>query len=379
MHLAFIKKPLISVLLSSIGVLGVFSANTYAAKNTEANKAASVANEKTTPVYDAELNGYDYPYPVKTFEFPSQLQAVKMRYMDIGEKSADNIAVLLHGKNFTSDYWQTVAELLVSQGYRVIMPDQIGFGKSTKPELYQYSFAQLALNTQSLLDSIGIRHYTVVGHSMGGMLATTMALNYADKIDKLILINPIGLEPYLDYVAIKDPLFFYETELRKTPEQIREYQKANYYDGQWNDHYEALIKPLIGWINGPDKKRIAWNNALTYSPIFAEDITSRFPKLRVPTRLIIGTRDRTGPGRNWKKPGVTHKLGQYPELAKAAEEAIPDAKLYPLEGLGHLPHIEDFEKFKPAFLDAIKDDAEKENSPENAPAKKVSDKQKNSK
>ena len=91
-------------------------------------------------------------------------------------------------------------------------------------------------------------------------------------------------------------------------------------------------------------------------PIFAEDIASKFSKIDVPTHLIIGTRDRTGPGRNWKKDGVDHKLGQYQHLGKQAAQAIPNATLYELAGLGHMPQIEDYEKFKPVFLKSMRID-----------------------
>tara|TARA_R110001583_G_scaffold25094_14_gene91177 strand:- start:270 stop:1301 length:1032 start_codon:yes stop_codon:yes gene_type:complete len=308
----------------------------------------------STLSYNKELEGFDYPFKVNTYSFSSQNQTLNMRYMDVGDKASTNVIVLLHGKNFSGFYWEQSAQLLMDKGYRVIIPDQVGFGKSTKPAYYQYSFAQLALNTQSLLNSLKINHYTVVGHSMGGMLATTMALNYASSIEKLILINPIGLEAYSDYVEIKDPEFFYQNELKSTPEKIRNYQKKNYYAGTWTATYEHLIEPHIGWLNGPDKNLVAWNKALTYMPIFAEDITTKFSKISVPTSLIIGTRDRTGPGRGWKKPGVDYLLGQYQNLGKQAAELIPNADLYMLEGLGHLPHIEDFERFKPVFIQALK-------------------------
>jgi len=304
--------------------------------------------------YNKELDGFDYPFKVNTYSFTSQNQTLNMRYMDVGDKASTRVIVLLHGKNFSGFYWQQSAQLLIDIGYRVIIPDQVGFGKSTKPEHYQYSFAQLSLNTQSLLNSLKINHYMLVGHSMGGMLATTMALNYARSIEKLILINPIGLEPYLDYVEIKDPEFFYQNELKNTPEKIRNYQKQNYYAGNWNAAYEHLIAPHIGWLNGPDKKLVAWNNALTYMPIFTEDITTKFSKISVPTSLIIGTRDRTGPGRGWKKSGVDYLLGQYQNLGQQAAGLIPNAHLYTMEGLGHLPHIEDFERFKSVFIQALK-------------------------
>lgn len=333
-----------------------------ASMNTYANSPQSeTATEQ--PRYDAELTTFPYPFPVQEFHFESQRQKLTMRYMDVKPtsgkqtKSAAKTAVLLHGKNFSGYYWESVATLLSENGYRVIIPDQIGFGKSTKPTHYQYSFAQLALNTRKLLEQLHIEQYTLVGHSMGGMLATVLTQQSehakAPTVGKLILINPIGLEPYLDFVEMKDPDFFYQNELKKNAQAIRNYQRKNYYDGRWSPAYEALIQPHLGWLNGKDHELIAWNNALTYGPIFAEDITRRFPYITTPTALIIGTRDTTGPGRNWKKPGVDRKLGEYKKLGKQAAQSFPNATLFELEGLGHMPQIENFARFKPTFLQSL--------------------------
>ena len=272
-----------------------------------------------------------------------------MRYMDLGSAKAKKTAVLLHGKNFGGFYWERIAKSLQAKGYRVVIPDQIGFGKSSKPAAYQYSFYNLSYNTFSLLDHLGIQDFILVGHSMGGMLATHMALADASRVRKLILINPIGLEPYGQYAQQKDPEFFFALEMNKSVEDYRSYQKKNYYDGNWQPAYEKLIKPFIGWRNGPDWPLVAWNNALTYLPIFAEDITAQLPRLAVETVLIIGTRDRTGPGRGWLKPGVTRKLGQYQVLGDKACQLIPKCRLHELKGLGHMPQFEDYPRFAAKF------------------------------
>ena len=86
-------------------------------------------------------------------------------------------------------------------------------------------------------------------------------------------------------------------------------------------------------------------------PIFTEDIVSKVKDLKVPTVLIIGTRDTTGPGRGWKKPGVDYKLGQYQKLGKSFIQGFKntDAKLLELEGLGHLPQFENYGVFSKVF------------------------------
>jgi len=297
-------------------------------------------------VYDAELSSYDYGHEVSYFPVASQQQKLQMAYVYLEGRDDKPVVTLMHGKNFNAHYWMPVAEYLHGNGYGVLIPDQIGFGKSSKPAYYQYSFAALAYHTQALMDSLGIKRSIVIGHSMGGMLASRFALMYPQLTKKLILVNPIGLENYLQYVEYKDADFFYKKELAKTAEGIRRYQQKNYYDGGWNKEYEALTNFMVGQIQGPDRERIAWVNAQTYDMIFAQPVITEFNSFSIPVRLIIGTRDRTGPGRNWKKPGIVYELGRYDRLAKAAVKLIPDGKLYELTDLGHLPQVEDFERFK---------------------------------
>ena len=155
-----------------------------------------VAAAAQQPTYGPELQGFDYPWPVRNFAFSSQGEALTMRYMDVPPSAAPNgkTAVLLHGKNFCSATWEQTIKALTGAGYRVIAPDQIGFCKSTKPERYQYSFQALAENTHALLASLGIKKAVVIGHSTGGMLAARCALMYPDAVSALVLVDPIGLE-----------------------------------------------------------------------------------------------------------------------------------------------------------------------------------------
>lgn len=78
-----------------------------------------------------------------------------MAYLDVAPTGKPNghTAVLLHGKNFCAATWEQTIAALSTAGYRVIAPDQVGFCKSSKPAAYQFSFAQLADNTQALLKS----------------------------------------------------------------------------------------------------------------------------------------------------------------------------------------------------------------------------------
>ena len=103
---------------------------------------------------DPEAKNVAYPYPPSFLELNTQNQHLRMAYLDVVAKNPNGRSVLLlHGKNFTAAAWATTIAWLSDRGFRVIAPDQIGFGKSSKPLGYQYSFGQLAQNTRALLSS----------------------------------------------------------------------------------------------------------------------------------------------------------------------------------------------------------------------------------
>jgi pimeloyl-ACP methyl ester carboxylesterase len=149
------------------------------------------------PVYGAELEGFSYPGPVLKFAFVSQDIPLHMAYIDVKPTRPNGrVVTLLHGRNYVAATRQGTIAVLSDAGYRVIAPDQIGFGKTTKPAHYQYTFQQFAGNTHALLDSLGISRVTIVGHSTGGMLGVRYARMYPDSIDQLGLVDPIGLEDW---------------------------------------------------------------------------------------------------------------------------------------------------------------------------------------
>lgn len=312
-----------------------------------ANQAASRGDG-----FDAELNGFDYPFPVKTFKFESQGENVSMAYMDIEPSVNPNgkTVLLFHGKNFGGFYFDRIAKDLAAKGYRVVIPDQIGFGKSSKPEHYQYSFAQLARSTHDLLESIGVREFTLVGHSMGGMLATRYALLYPDSVQKFILINPIGLEDYRMLTSYKTIDEQFQNEFKANEETIKKYQNESYYDGKWKPAYDALIVPAVGWTKGPDRQRLAYTAALTSDMVYNQPVVHEFKNIKAKTVLIIGQRDRTAVGKGWASPENQKKMGDYPKLGRAAAKAIPKSKLIELPGLGHVPFVEDYDRFAAVFF-----------------------------
>lgn len=294
-----------------------------------------------------ELENYDYPFPVSFYEWELAGTSLKMAYMDVAAEGEEKGTVmLLHGKNFCGAYWEQTARDLSEAGYRVVIPDQIGFGKSSKPVDYQFSFNALAANTAELLDKIGVEKATVLGHSMGGMLAARFALQFPDRTEKLVLVNPIGLEDWADKgVPYRGVEAWYERELKKDSDAIKSYQLESYYDGDWEPEYQEWVDILVGMTKSENYPQLARVQANTYDMIYSQPVVHDFPRISMPTLLIIGQRDRTALGKDLVDEEIKETLGRYPELGREAKNSIPDARLVELDGIGHLPHIEAYERF----------------------------------
>lgn len=314
--------------------------------------AQSGRSEELTPL-SISLKEYAYPYPVHFLDLQQEGQDLRMAYMDVKPKGAANgkVVVLLHGKNFTGAYWRDTIRFLTKHGYRVVVPDQLGFGKSSKAFIH-YSFHQLAANTKKLLDHLGIQQVAVVGHSMGGMLATRFALMYPETTTRLVLVNPIGLEDYrllVPYITLEQA---YANELKASPESIRNYHMSYYV--KWRPEYDEHALVAARWAMSGDYPRWAQVSALTYQMIYEQPVCYEFPFLKVKTLLIIGQEDRTVVGKARVPKELLGKVGQYPELGRKTAQAIPGAKLVEIPQVGHLPQFEAPERFHQELLDFLK-------------------------
>ncbi len=318
--------------------------------------AGQVSAAPASPSYGVELQGFDYPHPVERYAFQSQRQALEMAYMDVPPRGEANgrVAVLMHGKNFCGATWESTIAALAGAGYRVVVPDQIGFCASTKPAHYQYSFQQLAANTQALLQKLGIQRATLVGHSTGGMLATRQALMFPASVEQLVLVNPIGLE---DWKALGVPSRsvddWYARELKLSADSLRKYESNTYYGGQWKPEYERWVTMLAGLNSGPGHEIVAWNSALIYDMIWTQPVVYEFPLLKVPTVLMIGTADTTAIGSDIAPPDVKARIGRYDLLGKQVIKTIPQGRLIEFPGLGHAPQMQAPERFNRTLVEAL--------------------------
>ena len=295
------------------------------------------------------LEGINYPYPVHYLDLTLEGQPVRMAYMDVPPAAAANgkTVVLLHGKSFSGDYWGHTIATLTGQGYRVIAPDQIGFGKSSKPDI-RYHFDILARNTKTLLDSLGVTRAAIVGHSFGGMLAVYFARNYPETTQVLALENPIGLEDYRSAIPPQPIETLIKTEMSQTPQSFRAFMAA-FFVG-WPpvaQHYTEIFSRVL---QSPEYPRWARVSALTYDMIFNEPIRHEYRLLKMPVLLVIGQGDRSVFFRRYAAPEAIKPLGNWPVLGRDALKELPDGKLIEISDAGHVPHAEKPDEFDAALV-----------------------------
>lgn len=311
------------------------------------------ASAQKSDTLSITLENVKYAYPVKYFPIHTEGQDIRMAYMDVPptQNSNGRTVVLFHGKNFGGYYWTNVIKALTGRGFRVIVPDQIGFGKSSKPFIH-YSFHQLARWNKALLDTLGIQKANILGHSMGGMLATRFALLYPQTTEKLLLENPIGLEDYRQFVPYATTEEQYKTELKSTAESVKKYYQTSYFTS-WKAEYDELVRIAAGMTFSADYPRAAQVAAMTYTMIYEQPVVHEFQNITVPTILFIGKEDKTIVGKGLLSPAEQALHGQYKVLGKQIAARIPKAKLIEFEGCGHIPHLEVPTEFIVALLGGL--------------------------
>lgn len=114
-----------------------------------------------------------------------------LSYVDAGPADAP-VLVLIHGLASDSGTWELAVAALAARGLRVIAPDLLGHGQSDKPA-YGYSLDGFARSLAELLDGIGVRRATLVGHSLGGAAAMHFAHHYPSYTERLVLVSSGGL------------------------------------------------------------------------------------------------------------------------------------------------------------------------------------------
>lgn len=312
------------------------------------------------------LEDYPYPYPVHYLDVthvaqatwidrqaPEWEQRARLAYMDIPSESGQpsGAVLLVHGKNFFGAYWKDVIQALRHEGYRIIVPDLVGWGKSTKPSTL--TAQSLVGHLRSLLDELKVNPVVVVGHSTGGLVAMHLARALPGLVGSLVLENPMGLEDYRNgltrQVGHQD---WAQDERSSTADQIRQYM-AHYFvnkDPRLIDPFVA-VRTAVG--RSPEFERWVQSSAAATDMLLNEPAVDFVASLPARTLFVCGLSDRTYVGAKYTAPNEQAAKGNIAAMAQGFAARMPAARFVGLPDTGHVPHLESPAAFLSAVLEFL--------------------------
>jgi 2-hydroxy-6-oxonona-2,4-dienedioate hydrolase len=247
----------------------------------------------------------------------------RIRYIEAGSGPT---VILLHGLGGSSSNWILNINALAAK-HRVIVPDQVGFGKSDKP-LINYRVGTYVDFLERLYRELKIERATLVGNSMGGWVAALYAITYPERVERLVLVDAAGFAPPKNFdvkqLAGLNP---------STREGMRRLAALVFYDKQRFTTDDAIDLMLTQRLSAGDGYTI---QSLIESIARREDmLDGRLARLKQPTLIIWGRQDGLAP------------LAEFGERFK---REIPGAELIVFDRCGHVPMVEKTTEFNAALL-----------------------------
>jgi pimeloyl-ACP methyl ester carboxylesterase len=320
-------------------------------RTTASAQSRTPATATPTDVKPGSITCEDVPYPYPVSYLPLTLygQDVRIAFMNVpplGQANGHTV-VLLHGNNFAGFYFGSTIDALRKEGFRVIAPDQIGYGRSSKP-IIPYNFHDMARNTRLILESLKIDKAMIVGHSMGGMLAARFATQYPGITERLVLYNPIGLVDPRYGRPWESTDEGYKRTLASTYPTIRAsiMRYVAHNEAAWTPEFEQYTRIRYAWTLSADWPRLAMVQTLINQVQYLDQVVDDWPHIKAPT-LVLGGAEDTLPG----------SAEVFRGRMKFVADSIPNGNghLHLIPGLGHVPHMEAPDRTFPPLVAFLKE------------------------
>lgn len=267
----------------------------------------------------------------------------RVHYVELNP-DGDKTVLFVHGLGSYLKFWRYQLDAFAAQGYRVVALDLIGYGKSVKPATFPYSIDAFAEVVRAFMKKKGIDKPILVGHSMGGHTALTLAITYPDLISQLVLTAPAGFEKF----SAREREWFRSVVtvglIKGTPESglWGSVRHSNFM--RWKPDYEWLIEERARVRFADDFESYAYANVRSIVGLtFTEYTRQNLHRISVPTVIVFGSGDRLIPNR-FMHGGHTRWTMQY------GAERIPGAKLVELSGCGHTVQMDCSKQYNDAVL-----------------------------
>src|SRR5208282_2970221 len=123
----------------------------------------------------------------------ARVEAYRVHYLAEGPANGP-VVVLIHGLGGSAEHWRNLAPDLAESGFRVYIPDLIGYGRSERPADFSYSVGGEASVVVGFMDALGLKQVELGGWSMGGWIAVLVAAQHPERVSRLMLFDAVGLD-----------------------------------------------------------------------------------------------------------------------------------------------------------------------------------------
>ena len=289
-----------------------------------------------------DYSNVPYPHPVSFLDVRLGDEDYRMAYMDVAPVGQPNgqTVVLFHGMNFFAAAFEPTIAALTRAGFRTIAVDRLGYGRSSKPDIH-YNLHMPARHTKQLLDELGIERAAIVGHSMGGMVATRFASTYPETTTHVVMVNQIGLTDTRHANEWTDPEDAYQSALR-TSYQSTLAGHVRYYPRGWRPEYLHWVWVQYGLTLSGDWPRMAKVRAGQRMIIFEDPVVHEWQYIETKALVIGGAEDRL--------------IDDYPARARHVAETLQNAELVLYPGVGHAPAFDNPEEFHADLIRFLRSD-----------------------
>lgn len=284
-----------------------------------------------------------YPYPVDYMPVTHFGQDGLKAYMDVAPTGTANgqTAMLFHGMNFAGIGFAPTIEALTAAGFRVVVPDRIGYGRSSKMDI-PYNLHIFASDAKKLLDHLGIEQTAIVGHSMGGMLAARFAMTYPETTTHVVLVNQIGMSDQRQSRPWRDIEEAAQSVRENTSYQSILANHMRYYNTEIKPEYLEFVRYQYGQTLTSDWPLLARIRAWQQAILYFDPVVYDWQHIDTKALVLGGADDRL----------TQDFAGQ----ARMVAETLQNAELNLYPGIGHNPHFENPEQYHEDLIGFLRSD-----------------------
>ena len=293
----------------------------------------------------------DTPYPLNV-SYLETAAGIQVAYTEEGQGFS---LLLLHGLGSYLPAWQKNLPYL-SKHFRCLALDLPGFGKSSK-EGFTPGMTFYAGIVNEFLERLEIGKCYLAGHSMGGQVAIHTALRYPQKVLKLALLAPAGIETFSPAEVLHMKEWFSVEKLLHAPlSSVEKNVRANFH--AFPEDAQVLLKDRLQYTRCTDYLLFCQTLSACVSAMVQEPVYEQLPELQMPVLLLFGLQDRYIPS------PLLHPQLSLKRMASSAADQIPEVQLYFIDQCGHFIQWEQPEQVNKLLLNFFGDESKAAGFPE---------------